>query len=136
MIRFLIKVVLIAVIAIMGYNYFFGNEKERRQTENVIEHIKNAGSSMWDLLKGEKKRIEEGKYEEVMENIQNVIDKMKRAGNKASDEFSKVEEDLEKTRKDVQDLKGKSDSELKSSKDSIESELNSILERLQKLDSN
>lgn len=136
MIRFLIKVVLIAVIAILGYNYFFGNEKERRQTENVIEHIKNAGSSMWDLLKGEKKRIEEGKYEEVMENIEQVIDKMKAAGNKATEEFSKVEQDLKETRKDVNELKEKSESELKSSKDSIETELNSILERLQKLDSN
>ncbi|MFN7119685.1 MAG: hypothetical protein ACK4TA_23015 [Saprospiraceae bacterium] len=82
--RFLIKVALLLVAGVVIYNYFFGTPEEKEQSKKVINTAKDAGKAVWSfgkeafgLLRSEKKKFDAGKYNEAVDNVGNLYDKLR-----------------------------------------------------------
>lgn len=82
--KFLIKVALLLVAGVVIYNYFFGTPEEKEQSKKVFNTAKEAGKAVWSfgkeafsLLRTEKKKFDEGKYDEAVDNVGNLYDKLR-----------------------------------------------------------
>lgn len=72
--RSLIKLGLILVVAILGYNYFFGSVEEKAQSKEIFKKVGELGKASWSLLKSEKAKLDEGKYDTTIDKIGDVFD--------------------------------------------------------------
>lgn len=82
--RFLIRIVLLLVVGVVLYNFFFGSPEEKEQSKTVINTAKEAGKAVWSfgkeafgLLRKEKVKFEDGKYNEAVDNVGNLYDKLR-----------------------------------------------------------
>ena len=80
----LIKLGLLLVVGVIIYNYFFGTVEERAQSTTVIHTATEAGKAVWSfgkeafgLLRNEKKKFDDGKYNEAVDNVGNLYDKLR-----------------------------------------------------------
>lgn len=80
----LIRLALLLVAGIIIYNYFFGSVEEKEQSKTVINTAKEAGKAVWSfgkeafgLLRSEKKKFDAGKYNEAVDNVGNLYDKLR-----------------------------------------------------------
>lgn len=85
MIRSLIKLGLFLVAGILVYNYFFGTPEEKAQSKEVFSNVKNLTKSAVDLLRTEKTKFDEGKYDDAVDKISGVIDDLKGKAQKLDD---------------------------------------------------
>ncbi len=77
MLRSLIKLGLILVAGILVYNYFFGTPEEKAQSKEIFTGAKDLTKSAFNLLKSEKEKFDEGKYDEAVDKIGGLIDNLK-----------------------------------------------------------
>lgn len=77
MLRSLIKLVLFLVAGVLVYNYFFGTAEEKAQSKEIFTDIKSLTKSAVGLLKSEKQKFDEGKYDEAVDKIGGLIDNLK-----------------------------------------------------------
>jgi restriction endonuclease len=100
----LIKLGLILVAGILVYNYFFGSETEKAQSREIFEKVGDLGRAGINLLKSEKEKFDEGKYDDALDKIGNLFDKVR---NKAEDigdsELLRDVSRLEEKRKELQE---------------------------------
>lgn len=82
--RFLIKIALLLVVGVVIYNYFFGTPEEKEQSKEVIHTATEAGKAVWsfgkeafNLLRSEKKKFDAGKYDEAVDNVGGLLDKLR-----------------------------------------------------------
>ena len=69
MIGFLIKFAVFAIIAILGYNYFFGTSEEKAQSSKVFSQVKEVAVSVGELAKSEKEKYDAGKYDAALDKL-------------------------------------------------------------------
>ncbi|MEL6972699.1 MAG: hypothetical protein AAFZ63_16910 [Bacteroidota bacterium] len=74
MIRSLLKLGLILVVGILGYNYFFGTAEEKAQSKEIFGKVRDVGKDAWALLKTEKDKFEEGKYNGAVEKVGDSVE--------------------------------------------------------------
>ena len=77
MLRSLIKLALFLVAGILVYNYFFGTPEEKAQSKEVFSDIKDLTKSAVGLLKSEKQKFNDGKYDDAVDKIGGLIDNLK-----------------------------------------------------------
>jgi len=77
MLRSLIKLGLFLVAGILVYNYFFGTVEEKAQSKEIFSDIKSLTKSAVGLVKSEKEKFDEGKYDEAVDKIGGLIDNLK-----------------------------------------------------------
>jgi hypothetical protein len=136
MIRTLIKWALIAVIAILTYNYFFGTEEEQRQSRKIAGTAKEMVSSVYEFIKDETARIQDGKYDDVVQNIQTKIEELKQKSGAATQQLNELEDDLQQAQDQINEFNEKEGEPKQERQDSIENQLNNILNRLEDLNKN
>ncbi len=85
MIRRLLGLAVVLVAGLVVYNYFFGTAEEKESSKEIFEQIKDLGQSAWGLLKSEKEKLEAGKYDGALENLQELFDKLRRQAESAGD---------------------------------------------------
>jgi hypothetical protein len=107
MIRFILKVAVFLVIAVVGYNYFLGNEAEKTQSREIVGKARDLGNDAWNLLKGEKEKFEEGKYDGAVDKLKNLYGNLKEKAIKLKDSDAlerviKLEEKREELAKELQ----------------------------------
>jgi len=73
MLRGLFRLLLFVVAIVLIYNYFLGDAKERKQSEEIVSQVKSLGKSMGDLLVAEKDKLQQGKYDEALEKVGDFI---------------------------------------------------------------
>lgn len=73
----LIKLAVLLIIGILVYNYFFGNEQEQKQSQAIFNEARDLGEAAWNLLKSEKEKFDQGKYDGALDKIGNLIDSLK-----------------------------------------------------------
>ena len=83
--RSLIKLGLLLVAGILVYNYFFGTQEEKETSKEIFEGVRNLGKATWDLLKTEKEKFDEGKYDEAFNKIGNLFDSLRDKAEKMQD---------------------------------------------------
>ena len=69
MIKTLFKVAVIVVVALLGYNYFLGDAEEKAQSREIVGKVGDLGKDAWDLLKSEREKMREGKYDAALEKL-------------------------------------------------------------------
>ncbi|MEI6411203.1 MAG: hypothetical protein WCR52_17575 [Bacteroidota bacterium] len=69
MIRSLVKLGLVLLVAILVYNYFFGTNEEKAQSQQVFGKARDLVVAGADLIKSEKHKFDAGKYDKVMEQL-------------------------------------------------------------------
>ncbi|MEZ4987729.1 MAG: hypothetical protein R2795_22315 [Saprospiraceae bacterium] len=74
MIRSLLKLGLLLVAGILVYNYFFGDEVEKAQSKEVFGKVRDLGKDAWSLLKTEKAKYQDGKYDGAVDKVGNTVE--------------------------------------------------------------
>ncbi len=108
--RTIINLLGIVVIAVVGYNYFFGSQSEKSESQEIVNQVKDLGKSIGDLLKSEKEKFDEGKYDGIFDRMRSVFEKMKSqldstdtSGREKMEDLEKELNDLEQKMKDAGD---------------------------------
>lgn len=127
MIKKLIRIALIAVVAVVGYNYFLGDAAEKEQATKIVDGVKNVGSSIKDMVVNEKEKIKDGKYDKVLDFVTDKIDGLKAGDNDAGTQ-RKIE-DLEVEKKKVEEELANKDA-TKEEKDLAEKALEKLMDKL------
>lgn len=103
MIRSVLKLVLILVVAILVYNYFFGTSEEKAQSKEIFGEVKDLGKAAWGLLRSERVKFDQGKYDEAVDKVGGLIKNLRgRAQDlEDSDLLNKIDR-LERQRRDLE----------------------------------
>jgi gas vesicle protein len=72
MIKSLIKIGLLVVAGLIGYNYFFGTPEEKAQSREIVGKATDLGRDAWNLLKSERVKLQEGKYDDAIEKLEGL----------------------------------------------------------------
>lgn len=73
----LIRLALLLVVGILVYNYFLGSESEKETSKKIFGEVRDLGKATWDLLKSEKEKFDEGKYDEAVDKVGSLIDRLR-----------------------------------------------------------
>ena len=107
MIKLLIKIAIPIIIGILIYNYFFGTVKEKKTSVEVYTKVKDLSLSLVDVMRSEKEKFDEGKYDKAMDKLNDVYNA---ARNHDEDmtvsekkELKKLESEKEELKKDIKE---------------------------------
>jgi hypothetical protein len=70
--RSLIKLGLLLVVGILVYNYFMGTPEEKASSKEIFRQVGQLGKATWGLLKSEKSKLDEGKYDTALDKMDNI----------------------------------------------------------------
>ncbi len=73
MIGKLIKLGILVVIGLVGYNYFLGTPEEKEKSKEIIGKVTDIGKAGVGLIKEEVAKFKEGKYDRALDKIQNGL---------------------------------------------------------------
>lgn len=104
MIRGIIKIGLLLLVGILVYNYFFGNTEEKAQSKEIFSKVGELGKAGFALLKTEKEKFDQGKYDDALEKVGGLFKSMKKRAEDIQDSgaIDKLLE-LERQRKALED---------------------------------
>ena len=101
MLRTLLKIGLLLVVGILVYNYFLGNPSEKASSQKIFNEVKDLGAATWDLLKTEKEKFDNGKYDDALEKMGKVFDDLRGMARDLGNDVSEKVEDLDQRRKEI-----------------------------------
>ncbi len=96
MIGFIIKLAVIAVVGILGYNYFFGSAEEKAQSTKVFGQVKEVAVSVGELAKSEKAKYDAGKYDAALDKLAHAYQAAREGAQKVDASLLKRIGELEK----------------------------------------
>ena len=102
MIRKALRLIIILVVGILVYNMFLGNEAEKENSREVFSKIKEVGVAVKDLLKSEKSKFDEGKYDDALDKVGSVFQNLKRRAQDIDEKYVDRIAELEETRKELE----------------------------------
>ncbi len=85
MIRSLLKLVLLAVVCIVIYNYFFGDATEKEQSRRIFKGVGSVFTEVRGLVRSEKDKFDAGKYDVALNKMQDVIQRLKSHATETND---------------------------------------------------
>ncbi len=85
MIRSLLKLVLLAVVCIVIYNYFFGTATEKEQSRRIFKGVGNVFTEVRGLVRSEKDKFDAGKYDAALNKMQDVLQRLKSHASETND---------------------------------------------------
>ncbi|MEY3322405.1 MAG: hypothetical protein RLZZ417_1988 [Bacteroidota bacterium] len=85
MIRFLFKLGLSLVVLLLVYNYFLGTPEEKSTSKKIFGEVIHLGKSSWDLLRAEKQKLRDGKYDMAMDKVSQLLDGLENAVGQSGD---------------------------------------------------
>ncbi len=94
MIRTIIKLGVFLVLALVGYNYFFGSETEKAQSKEIVGKVGDLGRDAWNLLRSERTKMKEGKYDDALEKMDDLYTQLRGKAEEIRD--SEVLDDLQR----------------------------------------
>jgi len=133
MIKSLLKLGLLLVIGILVYNYFLGTPEEKASSKKVFTEIKEVGKSVGGLLKAEKEKFDAGKYDNALDKIGGMFDKLKSKVKDGSDQFKEIKELEEKKNKLKERLSEGGDTLPEEEKQALKKELEELIKETEKL---
>src|SRR5665648_64519 len=92
MIRKFISIAIFLVIGLLGYNYFYGTPEEKEQAQDIFGKGVEVVGAGADLLRSEYQKFKVGKYDNALENINDLLNKLKENGGELVGEINNWEE--------------------------------------------
>ena len=83
--RTLIKLGLLLVVGLLAYNYFLGTPAEREQSRVIVGKAKELGSEAWKLLKTEREKAREGKYDAALDRLETLYKDLREEAERIGD---------------------------------------------------
>lgn len=77
MIRLLFRLGFFLLVGVLIYNYFLGTEAEKATSKTIFREARDLGKASWALLKAEKAKLDQGKYDTALDRIQTLIGQLK-----------------------------------------------------------
>jgi hypothetical protein len=108
MIKSIIKVALLLIVGILGYNYFWGSPEEKAQSKEIIGKAVDVGKAGVGLLKEEIGKFKSGKYDDALDNIGTALNQTKdkvKEGSKLLEEVAEWQKKKEEWVKKSDELK-------------------------------
>lgn len=133
--RSIINIVLIVLVAVVGYNYFFGSTEEKTASKEIVSQVKDLGKSIGGLITSEKERIEEGKYDSVFDKIEDIFNMLESQLDSGDAKDNEELKELEKNKKELEEeVKNAEEQEVtKEEKNNLEDKVKELLEKTEKL---
>lgn len=95
----LLKLLVVVVIGVLIYNYFFGTPEEKATSKEIFSEVRDLGKATWGLLKSEKQKFDEGKYDEAVDKVGGLLGSLKSKARSSDDDASLAKlEELERQR--------------------------------------
>jgi|AntRauTorckE5430_2_1112549.scaffolds.fasta_scaffold46512_1 hypothetical protein len=85
MIKTIVKLGLFLVVGLLGYNYFLGDEAEKAQSREIVGKVGDLGKDAITLLKSERQKMKDGKYDGALEKLDGLYAKLKGQAQDLSD---------------------------------------------------
>lgn len=85
MIKTLLKIGALVLMGLLGYNYMFGDAEEKAQSREIVGKARDLGRDAWDLLKSEREKLKEGKYDNAIEKLDGLYTNLKDKANALRD---------------------------------------------------
>lgn len=86
MIRFILSTAFLLTIALLSYNYFFGTAEEKEQAQEIFSKGAEVVGAGAGLLKSEYQKYQDGKYDEALDNVSHLLNKLKEEGGELLEE--------------------------------------------------
>jgi nucleoside-triphosphatase THEP1 len=86
--RSLIKIGLLLLAGILVYNYFFGTVEEKETSTKIFHQIKELSTASWSLLKSEKAKLDQGKYDTALNKLENIYSDLRNHARTNNDNVS------------------------------------------------
>lgn len=133
--KFLFRVLILGLILVIGYNYFLGSPAEKQQSQEIVSTLEELGKSISDLIKQEKEKYDQGKYDDAVGKIGKLIQSIKE---KASDidlkeKLDRITEKKDMLKQKIEDINDSGTSPDELEKNQLDNELKDLLEDLTKL---
>ena len=102
MIKNLLKLLVLVVVGVLVYNYFFGTPEEKETSKEIFSEVRDLGKATWGLLRSEKKKFDEGKYDEAVDKVGGLLGSLRSRAqqDKNADALNELE-DLERRRREL-----------------------------------
>lgn len=85
MIKLLFRLGFFLLIGVLIYNYFLGTPEEKETSKTIFREARDLGKASWALLKTEKAKMNEGKYDTALDRIETLIAQLKERANSGKD---------------------------------------------------
>lgn len=108
MIKSILKVGLLLVVGILGYNYFLGSPEEKAQSKEILNKAADVGKAGVGLLKEEIGKFKSGKYDDALDKVGNALNATKekvKEGSKLLDQVQDWQTKKEEWTKKSEELK-------------------------------
>ena len=69
MIKHVLKIGVLLLIGILGYNFFFGTATEKANSQKIFGQVKEVAVSVKNLVKQEKNKFDAGKYDKALQKL-------------------------------------------------------------------
>jgi len=137
MIKTIFKIGLLVVAGLLGYNYFLGDAEEKAQSREIVGKAKDLGKDAWNLLKSERTKMKEGKYDGALEKLEGLYGNLKeRAGELADsdvlDRINKLNERRNELEEALKNADGELSSEGKRKLDDLTAETEELMNEMEK----
>ncbi|WP_116124829.1 hypothetical protein [Lewinella sp. IMCC34183] len=110
MVRSLLTFAIILVVAVVAYNYFYGSPAERRQSEAIVRKAGDLGADAWNLLRGEREKLRDGKYDDALDRLESLYTDLREQARDLSDDGALDRlTDLGKRRRELENALGRGD---------------------------
>lgn len=103
MIKNLVKLAVVLIIGILIYNYFLGTEEEKQTSKAIFHEVRDVAVGVKDLVKSEKQKFNEGKYDQAVEKIGVVLKKLKSTAKEIDDKYIDRIDELSKKRRELKE---------------------------------
>lgn len=103
MIKSLIKLAVVLVIGILIYNYFLGTDEEKATSKAIFHEVRDVAVGVKELVKSEKEKFDEGKYDDAVEKIGLVLTKLKKTAKNIDEKYLSRIDELNKKRQQLKE---------------------------------
>ncbi len=132
----LIKWGLVLVVGILIYNFFFGTPEEKETSRKIFKESKELVGSVVNLLKTEKDKFDAGKYDQALEKVGNIFNKLRDVASELKPEDLEQLKELDQRRKELQQLvddMDQQDSLTTEERNKLQKEMKALLNETEKL---
>ena len=153
MIKSILKLGVLLVVGLVGYNFFLGTPEEKAEARETISKVKEAGKVVGGvlldlgkdgvaLIKKERMKFKQGKYDEAVEEVGGLIskikDKVEGEGGELLDKVKELEKQkdaissaIEKAKGTTEGITGETKEKLTKDFENLTDQASEVLEQLE-----
>ena len=128
--KFLFRLLVLLFLLKLAYNYFLGDDQEKSSAQSVLDSAKEMSHSVGKMLSSEKESYEDGRYNQLLENLSNSLLKLKTSDAAMSKEvLEEIEREEEVLKQEYESLKMQDESSRMYQKKQINHRLMELLDK-------